>query len=125
MVVCEVVARVSLCLYTLVNLEPQLCTYIFIFINVCSPCAWINLLETPDRDVSGDFGLEVLIVVFSLFILFNGTNLFGSADCHRYCVAMSEPTKQEISQVFKRLRALGPNKVSFTCEFGSVEVRFQ
>ena len=25
---------------------------------------------------------------------------------------MSEPTKQEISQVFKKLRALGPNKVS-------------
>ena len=25
---------------------------------------------------------------------------------------MAEPTKQEIVQVFKRLRAIGPNKVS-------------
>ncbi|XP_065911439.1 ADP-ribosylation factor GTPase-activating protein 2-like [Dysidea avara] len=28
---------------------------------------------------------------------------------------MSEPTKQEISQVFKKLRALGPNKLCFDC----------
>lgn len=27
---------------------------------------------------------------------------------------MSEPTKSEISQVFKRLRGIGPNKVSGT-----------
>lgn len=26
---------------------------------------------------------------------------------------MAEPTKSEISQVFKRLRGIGPNKVSF------------
>ena len=30
---------------------------------------------------------------------------------------MSEPTKQEISQVFKKLRALGPNKVSIICRY--------
>jgi len=26
---------------------------------------------------------------------------------------MAEPTKQEIQQVFKRLKAVGPNKVSY------------
>ena len=28
---------------------------------------------------------------------------------------MAEPTKQEVAQVFKRLRTVGPNKLCFDC----------
>lgn len=50
------------------------------------------------------------MVIFVLFLI-NGTNiiLVTTKVTHD---RMSEPTKQEISQVFKKLRSLGPNKVS-------------
>lgn len=44
----------------------------------------------------------------------HAVNASGLMRAYMKVVKMSEPTKAEISQVFKRLRGIGPNKVSGT-----------